>query len=1007
MQVRAKILAFSLAVSLLPLVGIGIYSNLIGTEAVGRGLGNSFEQSAKDTAREVDRVLFSAERDVKAWSRMDVLEDVLIPENPLAAFQFLSGVIKQHPEFASVQLMDSSGKVVVASEPGLMGSTLPMDSDRRRALAGTNTIRDAQFDPVSKQWVVRFMFPVTDRSQSQIIFVLEADWRLDQLGEIIQTEKEYRIVLIQNKGRVLFDSNAGPAAEARANLFDQHLQAARSAVSGQDGSVIEDNDQGGRSLIGFSQCKGWTNFPGFGWATLVMQDTRIALSPIRQLERSVISLGLVMFAVVVGVVVIITRRVTRVIGDFSRVAGRVAVGDFDAKASCRSSDEIGALAKTFNQMILDLKDQRAQLVDKDYVNSVIRTMNDSLMVVDTTGAVRTVNRALCRLLRFEEADLLQRNIREILVLEAGATTIFDDELVRRLTVVNMEVTYRAADGTMIPISFSGALLKDKQRAVIGVVCVGQDITGRKRAEEDLRKAKEEAESASSAKSQFLANMSHELRTPLNAIIGYSEMLQEEAVDMELDGFSVDLQKIRSSGRHLLGLINDILDLSKIEAGKMTLYLEEFEIAPMVEEVRATFEPLIGKNGNRLTVECPADAGTIRADMTKVRQVLFNLLSNANKFTENGTITVRVARHLEPPSTAASEGAPEGGVPSVSFTVADTGIGMTPDQLGNLFKAFAQADASTSKKYGGTGLGLAISRRFCELMGGTLSVESEHGKGTTFNATLPVQCPEDAPAARAPAPDNGGAKPGITVLAIDDDPHILEMLARHLTKEGYHVETASSGQEGLQRARELRPVAITLDVMMPGMDGWAVLSALKSDPQLAEIPVVMVSVVDDKNLAFSLGAMDYVTKPVEWSRLSKLLRKFRQSTQNNGPVLIVEDNTDTREMLARQMSKEGWSVREAANGLVGLDQVKLERPALILLDLMMPEMDGFEFMEELRMNPDWRTIPVIVSTAKDLTVEDRERLNGHVVKVIEKGTLSILGLAAEIDSVIKRNLKWEI
>jgi PAS domain S-box-containing protein len=1002
MQVRAKILAFSLALSLLPLVGIGIYSNLIGTEAVGKGLGNSFEQSAKDTAREVDRVLFSAERDVKAWSKMDVLEDVLIPENPLAAFQFLSGVIKQYPEFASVQLMDSSGKVVVASEPGLIGRTLPMDGDRRNALAGTNTIRDAQLDPVSKQWVVRFMFPVTDRSQSQIVFVLEADWRLDQLGEIIKPEKEYRIVLIQNKGRVLFDSNAGPAAEARANLFDQHLQAARSAVAGKGGSVIEDNDRGGRSLIGFSQCKGWTNFPGFGWATLVMQDTQIALSPIRQLERSVVTLGLVMFGVVVGVVVVITRRVTRLIGDFSRVAGRVAVGDFDAKASCRLHDEIGALAKTFNQMIQDLKDQRAQLVDKDYVNSVIRTMNDSLMVVDTLGAIRTVNHALCRLLKFEEADLLRRNIREILVMDERVTTISDEDLIRRLTVVNMEVTYRAADGTMIPVSFSGALLRDKQRAVIGVVCVGQDITGRKRAEEDLRKAKEEAESASSAKSQFLANMSHELRTPLNAIIGYSEMLQEEAVDMELDGFSVDLQKIRSSGRHLLGLINDILDLSKIEAGKMTLYLEEFEIAPMVEEVRATFEPLIGKNGNRLTVECPADAGTIRADMTKVRQVLFNLLSNANKFTENGNIAVRVARRSDP-----SDGAQEGESSSVSFTVTDTGIGMTPDQLGNLFKAFAQADASTSKKYGGTGLGLAISRKFCELMGGTLSVESEHGKGTTFTANLPVQCPEAMPPSRVPVPTNSSAKSGVTVLAIDDDPHILEMLVRHLTKEGYHVETASSGQEGLQRARELNPVAITLDVMMPGMDGWAVLSALKSDPELAEIPVVMVSVVDDKNLAFSLGAMDYVTKPVEWVRLSKLLKKFRQSSQNSGPVLIVEDSTDTREMLARQMRKEGWTVREAANGLLGLDQVKIERPALILLDLMMPEMDGFEFMEELRTNSDWRTIPVIVSTAKDLTAQDRERLNGHVVKVIEKGTLSILDLAAEIDSVIKRNLNWEI
>ena len=544
-------------------------------------------------------------------------------------------------------------------------------------------------------------------------------------------------------------------------------------------------------------------------------------------------------------------------------------------------------------------------------------------------------------------------------------------------------------------------------------------------------ARKTADEANESKSTFLANMSHELRTPLNAIIGYSEMLQEEAEDVGQEDFIPDLEKIHGSGKHLLGLINDVLDLSKIEAGKMTLFLEEFELGKVLREVEATVQPLIKKNANALVVECPEDIGTMRADLTKVRQILFNLLSNAAKFTDKGTITLKVVRsegqaprgpdtpepenavgmrtHGARPSArvAPSDQGLTGARPSgFVFSVTDTGIGMTAEQMDKLFEAFQQADNSTSRKFGGTGLGLAISRQFARLMGGDLTVASEMGTGTTFTVELPaeVQDPnkvEDS--ARPLAQPDGLANDGPVILVIDDDPNVRELIQRSLSKEGYRVELAADGNTGLEMAERLQPKAITLDVMMPGMDGWTVLSRLKGNPKTADLPVVMVTIVDDKNLGFSLGAVDYLTKPIDWSRLREILGRYRGVSPGTD-VLVIEDNPDTREMFRRNLEKENWTVREAANGRLGLAQINEALPTLVLLDLMMPEMDGFEFMEALRERTDSRSIPVIVVTAKELTDEDRRRLTGSVVMILEKGRLSSVELIAEIREVVREKIK---
>jgi signal transduction histidine kinase/CheY-like chemotaxis protein len=527
-----------------------------------------------------------------------------------------------------------------------------------------------------------------------------------------------------------------------------------------------------------------------------------------------------------------------------------------------------------------------------------------------------------------------------------------------------------------------------------------------RSEESLRVAKDAAESASRAKSNFLANMSHELRTPLNAIIGYSEMLEEEATGRGEEQTVGDLKKINAAGTHLLALINEILDLSKIEAGKTTLHLEEFSVAALVRDVVTTVRPLVEKNGNELVTDVSRDAATMRADLTKVRQCLLNLLSNATKFTERGRISVKVSR--EPDQQGAHE--------VIVFTIADTGIGMNREQVEGLFQAFTQADTSTAARFGGSGLGLAISRQFARLMGGDLTADSRPSEGSTFTLRLPAQVmlPRDyrrtsielQAQERDARPPESAPSAG-TILVIDDDPASRELLARSLRGDGFEVLTAEGGEEGLRIARdrdESQPLAaITLDVMMPGMDGWAVLSALKADPRTADIPVLLVTMLSDdsRELGYALGASEYLTKPIDRARLSAVLNRYCRE-HADCLVLLVEDDPAARDVITRTLKSEGYPIREAGNGQAALDLLRTvsPRPALILLDLMMPQMDGFDFLIELRRSPAWRDIPVVVVTAKELLPEDHARLNGYVQAILHKAAYSRQDLLREVEELVK-------
>ncbi|MGL5074327.1 MAG: response regulator, partial [Waterburya sp.] len=506
---------------------------------------------------------------------------------------------------------------------------------------------------------------------------------------------------------------------------------------------------------------------------------------------------------------------------------------------------------------------------------------------------------------------------------------------------------------------------------------------------ELAKSMTEAEKANQAKSQFLANMSHELRTPMNAIIGYSEMLIEEAEDMGQDDFVPDLQKIHGAGKHLLSLINDILDLSKIEAGRMELYLETFEIKSLINETVSMIQPLIEQNKNTLKCNLAEKLDMMHADLTKVRQSLFNLLSNASKFTHNGTITLDIYAHTSDNQQW------------VTFKVTDTGIGMNSEQISKLFQAFTQADASTTRKYGGTGLGLAITKKFCQMMGGDISVTSELETGSTFTINLPIQVADlnkqkinhSSESQLIHDSDNRN-----TILVIDDDPTIHDLLKRFLGKKGFEIRTANSGQEGIELAKILRPEAITLDVMMPGMDGWSVLTALKAHPQTADIPVIMMTMVDDQNLGYALGAAEYLLKPIDGKKLEAIVDKFKPIFKSDS-ILVVEDDPGIREMLSRQLKTKNWQVIEAENGSEALIKLQNHTPGLILSDLMMPEMDGFELVHRLKQDERWRSIPVVILTAKSITIEERQKLNGGVNKIFEKGSYQRSILFNELSNLL--------
>jgi signal transduction histidine kinase/DNA-binding response OmpR family regulator len=503
---------------------------------------------------------------------------------------------------------------------------------------------------------------------------------------------------------------------------------------------------------------------------------------------------------------------------------------------------------------------------------------------------------------------------------------------------------------------------------------------------ELEEVNLKLEEASRHKSEFLANMSHELRTPMNAIIGFTRLVHRKSADVLSPKQRENLEKVDMSANQLLGLINDILDLSKIEAGKMSVSITPFDLPSLVDTCLATVEPMLKKEAVQLVKEVPPDLPELATDEDKLKQIIINLLSNALKFTEEGE--VRVSAKVEDTN--------------VKIAVSDTGIGIPSHALEYIFDEFRQVDGSSTRKYGGTGLGLSITKKLTHLLGGTIDVSSVEGEGSTFTVTLPVERREEVPEGAAEltqeALTSAQVKGKKVLLAIDDDPNVVILLRENLEEEGYYVVGALSGEEGIRKAKEMKPFAITLDILMPHKDGWEVLNDLKVDPVTRHIPIIVLSIIDDRQLGFSLGASDYLVKPIEKDTILAALERTTGAPTNR--VLVVDDEPAAVDLITQLLEDEGYQIKGVSSGEEALRALEAEAPDIILLDLLMPEMDGFEVIERIKANPGWKDIPIVVVTAKDLTDSDWQFLRQRVDKIIRKSGLDRETLVGEVQGLLR-------
>jgi PAS domain S-box-containing protein len=647
-----------------------------------------------------------------------------------------------------------------------------------------------------------------------------------------------------------------------------------------------------------------------------------------------------------------------------------------------------------------------------YTRSLIESNIDALMTTDPRGIITDVNKQAEALTGCTRDELIGAPFKKYFTdpsrAEAGINRVLSEG---KLT--NYELTARARDGDLTVVSYNATTFHNRDRMLQGVVAAARDVTELKRFEQTLQQKNAELEDASRMKSEFLANMSHELRTPLNAIIGFSEVLGDGLLGEMTEQQRGFIANIFNGGNHLLSLINDILDLSKVEAGKMELDLEPVQVSSLFLNSLSIIKEKAATRHIRLTMEAAEDLGSLDVDARKVKQIVYNLLSNAVKFTtDGGQVALRARRVLR-----AEVGHPSRSPGSRTFplvenefaefleiSVTDDGIGVSPEGLGHLFKPFSQIDSGLARKFQGTGLGLAMVKLLAELHGGTVAVDSSVGEGSRFTVWLPLRASSDDDDAPTPpgnvalAPRSDSSAGALTALVVEDDSRSAELLRVQLEAQGFKVLHAASAEAALVLAAEQPLSLITLDIMLPNMDGWEFLTRLKGAPALAAIPVVIISIVADRSKGFARGAAAVMQKPISRQELYGSLVElglFPTSQGRKLNVLVVDDDPQAVQLMAVRLLGLAGTVRRAYCGRDAIDAAREELPDLIVLDLMMPEMDGFDVVKALQEHPDTARIPVLVVTAKQITAEDRAVLNGYVTTILEKGEFDRERFAAEV------------
>jgi signal transduction histidine kinase/DNA-binding response OmpR family regulator/HAMP domain-containing protein len=760
-----------------------------------------------------------------------------------------------------------------------------------------------------------------------------------------------------------------------------------------------------------------------------------------------VNILLAVFAVALGFV--LTRSITNPVRILKEGTQNIMAGKFDP-INLNRSDELGQLAADFNKMSMMLGNNYTRL---NAYSELVTALNTH---ADMSNIEQRSMQLLCHHARASVGALyLFNKEKNVFELSAGyalkdngekSKTFAMGEGIpgqcaaeqRVLEVKNIPVLSNFAVDTglvevapycvlAVPILFQDKVLgvlvlgsmnrfDELQKEIINnsVPQLGVAITNARnfeasqkltrevaRKNEEMNVKNMELEKAYRVKSDFLASMSHELRTPLNSIIGFSSVLLGPSGDQLTEDQRMALEKVLRNGRHLLQLINDILDFSKLESGRMTVNIEADEVVNVVSNSLMTVEGLIRGKEIELKQNIPPNLGLLKTDVLKVKQILVNLLSNAVKFTEKGEVSVTVTQkgHM------------------IAFAVKDSGIGIESKNFNKVFEEFQQIDNSNTRKYKGTGLGLPISRRLAIVLGGELKVESEFGHGSTFTLEIPQEFPEEqkgkiekpperpvaphpaAPQSTAPRPSMPAQGSGTRVLCIDDDPDVIEILTRYLVPEGYSVLGANSGDEGIRIALEQHPSLITLDIMMPRKDGWQVLRELKANPELQDIPVIIHSIIDNKPLAISLGAIDVVAKPAEPKRLLALVQRAANSRESF--VLVVDDNEDFTLAVRRLLEADGFKVEIANSGLQALEILEKSVPSIIFLDLVMPQMDGYDVIQRLQRNESWKNIPLVVLSGKELTSEEWEKLNSYAKGNLKKTDFTQETLSATIKQILHK------